>query len=399
MYQSSLRQHHTNHTVTQDKPMSFYELALMGMPTDEQVDELEQNISQIIAPFGLRLRDGVGWSVRSTDFDPPPGTAAAVAFFGGTGVSETGLAKVLRKAIPVVPIASASGRISAEIPTPLQRLNCLVYHADGPQRIATALLECASLLPRQRRVFLSYRRCEARAAALQLFDAFSARLFDVFLDTHDVAPGEDFQEALWHHLCDSDVLVMLDTATYFKKRWTAAEYGRALAKGISVLRVGWPDVNRSSRTATASHLDLAADEINASGYLTNAALQRICMQLEILRSQSHAVRNLNLFSHIQQAVELIGGKVVGTGMRRAIYITLSDSSKVVIYPTVGVPTAFTLYEAATFAPDERSVAVVYDHVGLRRQWLEHLDWLGQYIRVARWVKASEVSWSFADWER
>jgi hypothetical protein len=191
---------------------------------------------------------------------------------------------------------------------------------------------------------------------------------------------------------------MLDTATYFESRWTTAEYGRALAKGISVLRVGWPSVNPSPRTATASHLDLANDEIDASGYLTDAAMQRICMRLEILRSQSHAVRNLNLFSHIQQAVELIGGQVVGTGMHRAIYITLSDSRNVVIYPTIGVPTAFTLYEAAAFAPDD-SVAVVYDHVGLRRQWLDHLDWLGQYIHVARWVRASEVSWSFADWER
>ena len=99
--------------------MSFYELALMGIPTDKQVDELEQNVSQILEPFGLHLRDEVGWSVRSTDFDPPPGTAAAVVFFGGAGVSETGLAKVLPKAIPVVPIASAPDHITEEIPKPL----------------------------------------------------------------------------------------------------------------------------------------------------------------------------------------------------------------------------------------------------------------------------------------
>jgi TIR domain len=68
----------------------------------------------------------------------------------------------------------------------------------------------------------------------------SARLFDVFLDTHGIAPAEDFQTMLWHRLCDSDVLVMLDTPNYFGSRWTSAEFGRALAKGIAVLRVGWP---------------------------------------------------------------------------------------------------------------------------------------------------------------
>lgn len=138
--------------------------------------------------------------------------------------------------------------------------------------------------------------------------------------------------------------------------------------------------------------------MDAAGHLTDATLQRLCLRLETLRSQSHAVRHLNLFSHIQQAVALIGGHVLGTGMRRAIHMTLPDGRNIVIYPTVGVPTAFTLYEAATYAPDD-SVAVVYDHVGLRRQWVDHLDWLGDYIRVARWVKTSEVSWSFADWER
>jgi hypothetical protein len=100
------------------------------------------------------------------------------------------------------------------------------------------LLECVGLLPRQRRVFVSYRRDEARQAALQMFDALSSRHFYVFLDTHGITPAEDFQAMLWHRLCDSDVLLMLDTPNYFEGRWTSAEFGRALAKGISVLRIG-----------------------------------------------------------------------------------------------------------------------------------------------------------------
>ena len=139
------------------------------------------------------------------------------------------------------------------------------------ERIATALLECVGLLPRQRRVFVSYRRDDARQAALQLFNALSARLFDVFLDTHGIAPAEDFQAVLWHRLCDSDVLVMLDTPGYFESRWTNAEYGRALAKGISVLRIGWPGVSPSLRTATASRLDLAATEIDCNDWPAGGA--------------------------------------------------------------------------------------------------------------------------------
>src|SRR5262249_25131364 len=58
-------------------------------------------------------------------------------------------------------------------------------------------------------------------------NSMSARHFDVFLDTHSVSVAADFQAALWHRLCDSDVLVMLDTPDYFASRWTTAEWGRA----------------------------------------------------------------------------------------------------------------------------------------------------------------------------
>src|SRR5262245_28849485 len=130
--------------------MALYELALMGAPSNEQVDELARYLSQVIEPFGLRLGQEVGWSIRSTDFEPSQRTAAAVAFFGGAGVSDEGLSAVLRKGVPVIPIVSAAGRFEAEIPLQLGALNGLTYATDGYQRISTALLECVGLLPRQR---------------------------------------------------------------------------------------------------------------------------------------------------------------------------------------------------------------------------------------------------------
>jgi hypothetical protein len=253
------------------------------------------------------------------------------------------------------------------------------------------------LLPRQRRVFVSYRRGDARQAALQLFDAFSSRLFDVFLDTHGIAPGEDFQVVLWHRLCDSDVLVMLDTPNYFEGRWTSAEFGRALAKGISVLRIGWPDSTPSARTATASRVELLPQEIDpATGRLADDAIERICLQLESVRSGGLAVRHLNLVGNLRYAVEKIGGGVAGVGLNKAIYIRLADGRDVVAYPSIGVPTSMTLQDATTYSPSS-SVAVVYDHIGLHPAWLAHLDWLGSYVNSVRWVKATEAAWQFADW--
>src|SRR5690606_41724420 len=106
---------------------------------------------------------------------------------------------------------------------------------------------------------------------------------------------------------------------------------------------------------------------------------------------------VTLLLHLCTAIQTIGCQRVGAGPSKAFYIRLPDGRNVVFYPTVGVPTSTTLHDASTNSPDQ-SVAVVYDHVGLHPRWLGHLDWLGQHIHSARWVKASEAGWQFADWE-
>jgi hypothetical protein len=378
--------------------MALYELAIMGAPSDGQIDELRAHVSDVVEAFGLRLGGEVGWSVRPPQFQPPQNVPGAAVFFGAAGVSEVGVPGLLSRCISTIPVASAAEQVHVEVPTQLRHLNCLFYAADGPLRIATALLECVGLLPRQRRVFVSYRRDGARNAALQLFNALSGRLFDVFLDTHGVAPADDFQAVLWHRLCDSDVLVMLDTPEYFESRWTAAEYGRALAKGISVLRVGWPGVSASPRAVTASRVDLNAAEVDpATGALADVAIDRVCMHVEQVRSQGYAVRTLNLLSNLRQAVECIGGCVTGVGVYGAVHVKLPDDKKIVLYPTVGVPTSLTLNDALDRALGQ-PVGVVYDHIGLHEKWLQHLSWLGKNIPAARWIKASEAAWAFAGWD-
>lgn len=376
----------------------LYELAILGAPSVAQVDELQAIVAKSIAPFGLRLGHEVAWSACPANFNPDQHNVSAAVFFGGANAPEANVAELMRRAIPVIPVVSKPSNVGQEIPKILQPLNCLNYSKGGMQRVATALLECVGLLPRQRRIFLSYRRDEATQVALQLFEALSARLFDVFLDTHKIGVAEDFQSMLWHHLCDSDVLVMLDTPTYFDSRWTSAEFGRALAKGVSVLRIGWPDCTPSERTNTASSIELSQDEIDAvTGKLLASVVDRISHKLEAVRVESHAVRNVNLMSNLRNAIEQIQGEFIGVGTHKAVRIKLPDGREVMVYPTVGVPTSTTLHDASANSPNQ-SVAVIYDHIGLHPHWLKHLDWLGSHIDTVQWVKSSEAAWQLADWE-
>jgi hypothetical protein len=380
--------------------MTLYELALLGIPDPVQVEAITSEVSKLIEPFGIAIGREVGLTVAPAAFRPSPRHASAAIFIGGESAFEGGLAELIRQSVPIIPVASAQNRFAAEIPTILRPMNGLAYREATPNRIATALLECAGLLPRQRRVFVSYRRDESRAAALQLFDALSVRLFDVFLDTHGIPPAEDFQTLLWHRLCDSDVLLMIDTPRYFDSRWTQAEFGRALAKGIAVLRIGWPGGTVSPRAAmatTAGGVDLVSADVDAhTGLISSDAIEKVCHELESLRSQSIAVRHLNLVGQLRVALERIGGTVQGVGLHKGIHIQTPCGQSVVVYAIVGAPTSVTLHDAATHAAPGQS-AVLYDHVGVHKRHLVHLEWLSECIPSVRLVRASDAAWDFAAW--
>lgn len=377
--------------------MALYHIAVLGKPTGAQFVALERRIAEAQRRFKLD-KDDIQVAADPTNFSPDSRSSSAAIFFGGKGTVGVDVSSVLDLArIPVMPVASSAAQVSKQIPPGLRELNCVFYRSPGgADRVFSALLECLGMLPRQRRVFLSYRRNEATPVAVQLFAELSARQYEVFLDTHSIGAGVEFQESLWHSLCDVDVLVMLDSPQYFDSRWTAAEYGRALAKGIGVLRVQWPTATPSKITGTSSLVPLALSDFRPDETLDAAALDRVCDRLEDFRSLAHATRHLGIVGAVQEAVAKIGGEVEGMDAHRAMQIRLNKTTRVLVQPTVGVPTAITLQHALERAGKSDS-AIVYDHVGIRPSWIAHLGWLASSIKGARWIKSAEAAWDLAGW--
>lgn len=249
---------------------------------------------------------------------------------------------------------------------------------------------------------MSYRRTESRDAALQIHDLLMRKGFDVFLDTHDIRPGEPFQDVLWHKLCDSDVLIMLDTPTYFESRWTREEIGRARAKEIHVLRVVWPnhEPNKMADLSETIYLD-NEDLENDSGPLTIEKIEEISLKVESVRSRSIAARYMSITGRLRADVERIGARFEGVGAHRAIAIRLIDDRKLWLYPVVGIPTAETLNDIAIKArsnPDKGFPVLVYDDIGIRKAWSDHLQWLDENIKSVRGLKITQAAWSLAGWE-
>ena len=385
--------------------MSLYELAILGHATEADRARLVATIADMVSDFSLNVGTDVIVHDASTIGGRDRKAAFAGTYFSGEPtVDAAAVSELFRSSAPLIPTVSAGGNFAAEVPATLLFSNGLRRRNDDPDmnELATALLECVGLLRKQRRVFISYRRIELRAAAMQLHDLLTSRGFDVFLDTHDVRPGEPFQDVLWHRLCDSDVVVMLDTPTYFESKWTRHELGRARAKEIHVLRIVWPEHTPNRQTDFAETMYLNSDDLCGSdGPILQRVADHIALAVERLRSKSIASRYMAITGRLRADIDRIGASVAGIGSHRAIAIQLEDQRRVWAYPVVGIPTAELLNDVAEKArrADQRDVPIlVYDHVGISEAWMSHLKWLDDNIRAVRAIKSSEVSWQLAAWE-
>lgn len=375
----------------------LYQCLVFGMPTADQLTAFKTTFANSLQYFGLAPdKDFSITEGFSAHFEQ---TVPAVAiFFGAAGATLEEHSELVRLSIPVVPLVSSVKNVSAELPVCLRSINALALDGGDKELVkpTDVALQCLGLLPSQRRVFVSYRRDDSREVALQLFEALSARQFDVFLDTHSVAAAADFQAMLWHRLCDSDVVVMLDTPGYFESRWTTKEWGRAIDKHISILQVIWPGHTPTRYSRLATPMQLKAGDLVGSR-LVDTVVDQLSLQVEALRSKSVALRHANIMGGLQTAVEDMGGSVESIGQRRSIVLKLPSGAPLVAYPSVGVPTAVTLHEAV-YAGDPRPAVVVYDHVGLSDQWMTHLDWLRANFTSVKWIKSRQAGWELADLE-
>lgn len=385
--------------------MSLYELAILGAATLEDRVILTATIRGMIEDFGLTLGVDVLVHDEATAERRDKSAAFAAVYFGGIPFADLKVTRdLVASSAPVIPSVAAEGDFGKEIPDFLQSANGLRRRRDDPgmTELGAALLECVGLIRRQRRVFVSYRRIESREAALQLHDLLNSRGFDVFLDTHDIRPGDPFQDVLWHRLVDSDVMVMLDTPTYFDSRWTRQEIGRARAKEIQVLRVIWPDHSPSKLTDLSETVYLEAIELEGpNGPIVAATADEIILRVERLRSRSIAARYMSITGKLRADVEKIGGSVEAIGAHRAIAVRLLDDRTIWAYPIVGVPTAEIfndVAEKARRADQGEAPVLIYDHIGIQEAWSAHLRWLDEHIRAVRAIKVSEAGWRLAAWE-
>jgi len=303
------------------------------------------------------------------------------------------LLSILQKdATLILPIVYDLKLFRKQIPKGLENING--FHLSSKNEIeslVSSILEGLSLLRLSRRLFISYKRDESTAVAVQLFEQLEKSGFDVFLDTHSIRPGEPFQEELWHRMSDTDVIVLLNTPGFLDSNWTTQELAKANSMSIGIIQLIWPShkLERDAEISIPFQLtdaDFGNKKFNSSkSYLAVKTINKVVSQVESLRARSLASRQDNIITEFVASSKRIGRKVE---LQPEKFLTVkgSDGKEHIIIPTVGVPQAFTYNQSEELVNRIKSKNVggaylLYDHRNIREKWLNHLAWLDNYLPI------------------
>lgn len=123
----------------------------------------------------------------------------------------------------------------------LKRINAARW-MHSPAEVTQSVLARADVTTQAWRIFISYRRTDTLAIALQLFDELTHEGFEVFLDRFSIRTGFDFQQRLNQELMDKSMVLLLESANTGTSKWTQHEINFAKRYRLGLMAVTMPEV-------------------------------------------------------------------------------------------------------------------------------------------------------------
>ncbi|MEE6130436.1 toll/interleukin-1 receptor domain-containing protein, partial [Chryseobacterium arthrosphaerae] len=278
-----------------------------------------------------------------------------------------------------------------EMPELLYNQNGLKFN-NNVSKIRNIILEGFELLRKNRKIFISYKRSESSNIAIQLYEFLEQNNFDVFIDTHSIDKGEEFQEELWHRMTDCDLILMLNTKEFLDSDWCKQELDKAHVKRIGIVHLLWPDCDFADFAHLGFSLKLKNSDFEkpifsdlTKGKLKQNKLKDIIDLVESSRARNLASRQDALITDFTQAAH---NNKIEVNLQYSRYITqLLDNGKIKVYiPTIGIPQSINCHNSQKLInkienKEIESITLIYDEMSIRNYWLEHLEWLNKYLEI------------------
>ena len=382
---------------------SFYQLIILGNKNNNSnkiIQQLENKLSE------LHISKNVIQRIDSSNIqDLSIKHPAICLYFGNKKKSDiTIIDSLLSQHILILPLVSDIKKVPNEIPDNLSAINCFEFNTHNKiPEIVNIILEKFELLPQKRKIFISYKRSDSTEVALQLFSFLNENGFSPFLDSFSIRPMLNFQEELKNYMVDCDLILLLDTKNFFDSKWTVEEFNQANALSIGIIRLIWPDTDRSkykdSECSLFENIELKKEDFTNENFTTNgrfkkSTLNTIKMQIEMFRARSIQFRQSNIIGEISKYAKTQEKNII----QLHNYLQIKENADILIIPTLGIPNSENFNSARKFLAEphnKKQLYLLYDNRNILKSWLNYLDWINKYNIPIKTVKVSnleELGW-------
>lgn len=300
---------------------------------------------------------------------------------------------IIKYGIPVLPVFNPKdGNYDSIVPECLKPINALNIDSNdiekSTDRIISYILEGFGLIRQERKVFISYKRSEARAIAVQLYDSLNHLNYRVFLDTASIRHGSDFQKRLMNELSDSDILIFLNSEKAFESEWVKEEYINAYSQRIGIVHVDWPNSKKTDKELNAC-VDMTAPIQLTEEYFTNYGspdsllseeiLSKILFYVEQLRIKNLAARKTHLiteFCNIRNNSS--DSKLVFSPFDQMIIDEKGNQDQMMYYPVLGIPKSEDFNQVRKKKTKlNGTVSILYNKMLVEEEYLDYLNWIDE----------------------
>lgn len=330
--------------------------------------------------------------------------APTVALYFGLGVfnfeDESFVQDLQAVSAFIIPIVDNIGNFYILTPVALQPINGFELSQNNIHGLVSLILEGFGLLRLSRRIFISYRRADSTGLALQLYEMLDAKGFHVFLDTHSVPRGVDFQEELWHQLANTDVMLMIDSPGFRESQWSLQELAKAAAMSIGIFQLIWPRHNPPKAEDFAFTMRLRRRNFRfwrpgRNRRIHANLLPEISEAVESLRARNLAARQKLLIHNFLQVAKNNNRQATFT-TERYISFKAMTMDEIAVIPAVGIPDSFLLYTKEILIGKLnngliKKVVILYDQTNVREQWELHLGWLNNNLQTVSSVSLGKIA--------
>ena len=360
---------------------------------------------EIIEIFRKRAEDlGIVWKnfiiIDSENFEEYTDSSPAFCIYLGAKTDDKKfsdldfLTQVTKDASLLLPVVQGTlDNFGDGIPEILNNYNGInIDEEDRNQKIeqiVNNILEGFSLLKKNRKIFISYKRNESTNVAIQLYENLEKHGFDVFLDTHSIRKSEPFQDELWHQMADSEIVIILNTSDFLGSYWTKQELAIASQLLLGIVIISWPENSdvipkhaQISYPLKVQNSDFENSYIHST--LKEKPLSKIIESVESIRARTLASRRDNLISNFMKMAKEEGYQAYLDSYK--IISMVKNDKDIIVIPAVGIPKSLNYELSSSFVEEIKkkkfeNIFILYDATCVRDFWLRHLKWLDSSLVI------------------